>query len=145
VLNERAVAAEKQAREELRTASLAEAKATVRSGGMGQRFATLAALKRAGEVRVDSDLRRRHFAALMLPGHPRGPHVERSLRGELARRVRSTLDRYVVESGAGVLSLRRAAINGNRAARIASRQSARALQSRPSARTIPKVAVPLHE
>ena len=106
VSNERALAAEKRAREELRTASLAEAKATVRSGGMGQRFATLAALRRAAEVRVDADLRTQAFAALMLPD----VKVERTWSDRYATNspasFNSTLDRYVVEAAAGVLSLR---------------------------------------
>ena len=109
VLNQRASAAELQAREELRAASLAEAKATVRSGGMGQRFATLAALKRAGEVRVDADLRTQAFAALMLPDI----QVERTWSDRYAANSPAafdpTLERYVVETAAGVLSLRHAA------------------------------------
>ena len=109
VLNERAVAAEKQAREELRTASLAEAKAIVRSGGMGQRFGTLAALQRAGEVRGGADLRTPAFAALMLPDI----QVERTWSDRYAANspaaFDSTLERYAVESGPGILSLRRAA------------------------------------
>lgn len=106
VSNERAVAAEKRARDELRTASLAEAKATVRSGAMGQRFATLAALQRAAEVRVDSDLRTQAFAALMLPD----VKVERTWSDRYATNspavFDSSLDRYVVEVAPGVLSLR---------------------------------------
>jgi WD40 repeat protein len=106
VLNQRAVAAEKSAREEFRTASLAEAKATVRSGAMGQRFATLAALQRAGEVRIDPDLRTQAFAALMLPDL----RVDRTWDDRYASNSPAALDsmqdRYVVEVAPGALSLR---------------------------------------
>lgn len=106
VSNQRAVAAEKRAREELRAASLAEAKATVRSGAMGQRFATLAALQRAAEVRVDADLRTQAFAALMLPD----VKIQRTWDDRYASNspaaFDSVLERYVVEVAAGVLSLR---------------------------------------
>jgi len=106
VSNQRAVAAEKRAREELRAASLAEAKATVKSGGLGQRFATLEALRRAAEVRLDADLRTQAFAALMLPD----VKIERTWDDRYASNspaaFDSTLDRYVVEVAAGVLSLR---------------------------------------
>lgn len=105
--NQRAVAAEKSARKELRTASLAEAKATVQSGAMGQRFATLAALQRAAEVHVDADLRTQAFTALMLPD----VKVDRTWDDRYASNspaaFDSTLERYAVEVAAGTLSLRR--------------------------------------
>jgi WD40 repeat protein len=106
VSNQRALAAEKQAREELRAASLAEAKATVQSGAMGQRFATLAALQRAAEVRVDADLRTQAFAALMLPD----VKVERTwddrYAGNSPAAFDAALERYAVETASGTLSLR---------------------------------------
>jgi WD40 repeat protein len=109
ILNQRAVAAEHRAREELRAASLSEAKATVKSGGLGQRFATLEALRRAAEVRVDADLRTQAFAALMLPD----VKVENTWSDRHASNspaaFDSTIGRYVVETAPGVLVLRSSA------------------------------------
>jgi hypothetical protein len=106
ILNQRAVAAEHRAREELRAASLSEAKATVKSGGLGQRFATLEALQRAAEVRLDDDLRTQAFAALMLPD----VKVENTWSDRHAANSPAAFDsavsRYVVETAPGVLSLR---------------------------------------
>lgn len=141
VSNERAVAAERQAREELRTASLAEAKATVRSGGMGQRFATLVALKRAGEVRVGSDLRTQAFAALMLPDI----RIDKTWNDRYAANspaaFDSTLERYVVETAAGVLSLRRTADQSEIAQLESPPENPRALYIAPFSARDSKVAV----
>lgn len=106
VSNQRALAAEKQAREQLRTASLAEAKATVQSGAIGQRFATLAALKRAAEVRVDADLRTQAFAALMLPDVKVDRTWDDRYAGNSPAAFDSALERYAVETASGTLSLR---------------------------------------
>jgi eukaryotic-like serine/threonine-protein kinase len=106
VSNQRAIAAEKRAREELRTASLAEAKATVRSGAVGQRFATLAALQRAAEVRVDADLRTQAFAALMLPDVKVDNTWSDRHAANSPAAFDSAINRYVVETAPGVLSLR---------------------------------------
>jgi WD40 repeat protein/predicted Ser/Thr protein kinase len=109
VSNKRAIAAEHQAREELRSAALAEARATRQTGRMGQRLETLSALKKAAEVRPGADLRTEAFAALMLPDLK----VERTWSDRHSSNAPaafdSKLERYVVESDAGVLSLRRAA------------------------------------
>jgi WD40 repeat protein len=95
ILNRRAVGA-----------SLSEAKATVKSGGLGQRFATLEALRRAGEVRVDADLRTQAFAALMLPD----VKVDKTWSDRHASNspvaFDSSIRRYAVETRPGVLSLR---------------------------------------
>jgi WD40 repeat protein len=109
VSNQRALAAEHQAREELRSAALAQARATRLTGRMGQRFDTLAALKKAAAVRPGADLRTEAFAALMLPDLK----IERTWDDRHASNspaaFDSTLERYVVEADAGVLSLRRSA------------------------------------
>jgi hypothetical protein len=75
---------------------------------MGQRFATLAALKRAAEVRVDADLRTQAFAALMLPDVQVQHTWEDRYGSSSPAAFDSTLERYVVESGPGILTLRRA-------------------------------------
>lgn len=109
ISNQRAVVAEHQAREELRSAALAQARATRLTGRMGQRFDTLAALKKAAAVRPGADLRTEAFAALMLPDFK----VERTWADRHASNspaaFDSMLERYVVEADAGVLSLRRSA------------------------------------
>lgn len=109
VSNQRALAAEHQAREELRSAALAQARATRLTGRMGQRFDTLAALKKAAAVRPGADLRTEAFAALMLPDLK----IERTWEDRHASNspaaFDSTLELYVVEADAGVLSLRRSA------------------------------------
>jgi hypothetical protein len=106
ISNQRALAAEHQAREELRSAALAQARATRLTGRMGQRFDTLAALKKAAAVRSGADLRTEAFAALMLPDLK----IERTWEDRHASNspaaFDSTLERYVVEADTGVLSLR---------------------------------------
>jgi WD40 repeat protein len=113
VSNRRAVAAEHAAREELRSASLAQARATRRGGRMGQRFDTMSALQRAAGVRPGADLRTEALAALMLPdlridrdwGDRHAPNSPAAFD--------STLNRYVAEVDAGVLSVRRTTDQSN--------------------------------
>lgn len=109
VSNQRAVAAEKRAREELRAASLSEAKATVKGGGLGQRFATLEALRRAAEVRLGPDLRTEAFAALMLPDVKVDNTWSDRHAANSPAAFDSAMSRYVVETAPGVLSLRKEA------------------------------------
>jgi WD40 repeat protein len=66
-LRERAVTAERESRQQLYTALLEQARATVRSGEMGQRVRTLDAIQRAAAISNSADLRREVLAALMLP------------------------------------------------------------------------------
>ncbi|MEP6955616.1 MAG: serine/threonine-protein kinase, partial [Chthoniobacterales bacterium] len=122
ISQQRAIAAEQQARAELRAASLAQARATRLTGRMGQRFDALAALGRAAEVRPGADLRTEALAALMLPD----VRVERTWQDRHASNspaaFDSTLSRYVVEAEAGVLSLRRSA-DQSEIARLATPES----------------------
>jgi eukaryotic-like serine/threonine-protein kinase len=109
ISNDRARAAELQAREELRSASVAQARATRLTGRMGQRFDALSALKKAASVRAGADLRTEAFAALALPDMS----VERTWADRASSNspaaFDSTLGRYVVESAPGVLTVRRSA------------------------------------
>jgi WD40 repeat protein/predicted Ser/Thr protein kinase len=141
VSKNRAVAAEEKALQELRAASLAQARATRLGGRMGQRFDTLAALKRAADIRPGADLRTEAFAALMLPDI----RVEKTWSDRHASNspaaFDSTLDRYVVESGAGGLTLRRANDQAEIARLAAPEGNPRALYIAPWSKDDSKVVV----
>src|SRR5206468_7884031 len=62
----RAEAAERQERQQLYTALLEQARATVRSGELGQRVNALDAIRRAAAISNTPELRREAFAALAL-------------------------------------------------------------------------------
>jgi hypothetical protein len=64
---DRAVLAERKTREQLQAALLEQARATVRSGELGQRVRTLDAVRRAAAMSNTVELRREAFAALALP------------------------------------------------------------------------------
>jgi len=66
-LRQRAEAAERATREQLFTALLEQARATVRSGELGQRMHALDALRRAAAITNTAELRREMIAALTLP------------------------------------------------------------------------------
>ena len=66
-LRHRAEAAEMDARQQLYTALLGQARATVRSGELGHRVQALDALRRAAAISNSVELRREAFAALALP------------------------------------------------------------------------------
>lgn len=66
-LRERAQAAEHASRQQLYTALLEQARATVRSGELGQRGRALDAVRRAATLRNTPELRREAVAALALP------------------------------------------------------------------------------
>ena len=66
-LRRRAEAAERQTEQQLHTALLEQARATVRSGEVGQRVRALEALRRAAAISNSVELRREVFAALALP------------------------------------------------------------------------------
>jgi WD40 repeat protein len=66
-LRERAVTAEQESRQQLYSALLEQARATVRSGEMGQRVRALDVIHRAAAISNSADLRREVLAALMLP------------------------------------------------------------------------------
>jgi WD40 repeat protein len=63
----RAEIAEREGRERLYDALLAEARATVQSSDAGRRFRTLEAVRQAATIRNTPELRREAFAALALP------------------------------------------------------------------------------
>jgi WD40 repeat protein len=63
----RAVAAERETKQELYTALLEQARATVKSGELGQRVRALDALRQAAAISNTVELRREVFAALALP------------------------------------------------------------------------------
>jgi WD40 repeat protein len=63
----RAEEAEREARRQLYTALLEQARATVRSGELGQRLRALDALRRAAAITNTPELRREAWAALSLP------------------------------------------------------------------------------
>jgi WD40 repeat protein len=66
-LRTRAEGAERAAHEQLYAALLEQARATVRSGELGQRLRTLDTVRRAAAMRDTVELRREAFAALALP------------------------------------------------------------------------------
>src|SRR5262249_12651408 len=63
----RAENAERESREQLYTALLEQARATVRSGELGQRIRALEAVRRAAAISNSVELRREGVAALALP------------------------------------------------------------------------------
>jgi len=67
ILRARAEAAERASRQQLYTALLEQARATVQSGEMGQRVRALDAIRRAAAISNSAELRREVFAALALP------------------------------------------------------------------------------
>ncbi len=67
VLRQRAEAAERETQQQLYTALLEQARATVRSGDLGQRVRALDAIQRAAAISNTVELRREVFAALALP------------------------------------------------------------------------------
>jgi WD40 repeat protein len=66
-LRHRAEGAEHEARQQLYTALLEQARATVRSGELGQRVHALDAIRRAASISRNVELRREVFAAIALP------------------------------------------------------------------------------
>src|SRR5439155_24881689 len=66
-LRARAESAERDTEHQLYNSLLEQARATVRSGEMGQRVRALDAIRRAAAISNTSELRREVFAALALP------------------------------------------------------------------------------
>ncbi len=98
--------------EQLRSALLAQAKASRLTGRLGQRFETLAALKKAAAIRPDLDLREEAIAALSLPDARLGRswNVRHGSNSPVAFDSAGT--RFLVETEAGVLSLRQTSDGG---------------------------------
>ncbi len=103
---ERALAAEQERRGEVRTASLAQARASKLTGRIGQRFDALEALKRAAAIRPGLDLREEALAVLALPDAIIQDDWEPRYTSNAAIRFDGATERYVVEAERGVLSLR---------------------------------------
>src|SRR5205823_12470273 len=66
-LRVRAESAERETEQQLYTALVEQARATVRSGELGQRVRALEAIRRAASISNTAELRREVFAALALP------------------------------------------------------------------------------
>jgi len=105
ILRTRAEAAERELRDQLYTAFLGEARATVRSRELGQRVRALDALRRAAAISNTAELRREVFAALALPDL----HFEKQLLvgpDVTLRELDPTFERFAVCRGRGPTEIR---------------------------------------
>ncbi|HMJ04675.1 MAG TPA: serine/threonine-protein kinase, partial [Chthoniobacterales bacterium] len=109
VSNNRALAAERDATEKLHGSYLAQARASRRTGRAGQRFDGLAALEKAARIRPTSELRNEAIAVLALSdlAVEKTWHARTSSNAPIA--FDSALERYAVETDAGVIAIRRVA------------------------------------
>ncbi len=101
----RAEAAERRVREQLYTALLEQARATVRSGELGQRVRTLDAVQRAGTISNSVALRQVAVAAMALPDM----RLEREIsfvQDEGGRECDPALERYAVCVNKGSVEVR---------------------------------------
>ena len=104
-LRQRAEAAEHETQQQLHSALLEQARATVRSGEMGHRVRALDALRRAAAISNTVELRREVFAALALPDL----RLERVLPYGAAFTLRSldpAFERIAVGRGKGPVEIR---------------------------------------
>lgn len=105
VLRLRAEAAERASQQQLYAAWLEQARATVRSGEVGQRIRALEAVRRAAAIRNTPELRREALAALALPDL----RLERELpfgSRYTARQLDPTFERIAVCEGRGPVEIR---------------------------------------
>jgi len=109
ISNSRALAAERDATEKLHGSYLAQARASRRTGRAGQRFESLAALEKAARIRPTPELRNEAIAVLALSdlAVEKTWHVRTSSNAPIA--FDAALERYAVESDAGVTAIRRVA------------------------------------
>ena len=109
ISNSRALAAERDATEKLHGSYLAQARASRRTGRAGQRFESLAALEKAARIRPTPELRNEAIAVLALSdlAVEKTWHARTSSNAPIA--FDATLERYAVESDAGVVAIRRVA------------------------------------
>jgi serine/threonine protein kinase/WD40 repeat protein len=110
LLRQRAEAAERTSRQQLYTALLEQARATVRSGEVGQRVRALEAVRRAAAIRNTPELRREALAALALPDL----RLERALPAGsryTARQLDPAFERLAVCAGRGPVEIRAVADN----------------------------------
>lgn len=104
-LRVRAETAERQSRQQLYTALLEQARATVHSGELGQRVRALEAIRRAAAIRNTAELRREAIAALALPDL----RFERELpwgSGFTSRELDPAFERLAVCAGRGPVEVR---------------------------------------
>ena len=94
--------------EHLRSALLAQAKASRMTGRMGQRWETLAALKEAAAIRPGLDLREEALAAFVLPDAWMGQTWTLRHASNSPVAFDAGAARFIVESDAGVLTLHEA-------------------------------------
>ena len=105
VLRQRAEAAERTSRQQLYAAWLEQARATVRSGEVGQRFRALEAVRRAAAIRNTPELRREALAALALPDLRLEREIPAGSR-YTARQLDPTFERIAVCEGRGPVEIR---------------------------------------
>jgi serine/threonine protein kinase/WD40 repeat protein len=101
----RAETAERDARQQLFSALLEQARATVRSGEMGQRVRALDAVRRAAAISKNAELRREALAALALPDL----RFERDLPNHVvadAARLDPTFERIAVGGSSAPVEIR---------------------------------------
>src|SRR5690606_18570280 len=104
VLRHRAEAAEHDARRQLYVALQEQARANRLSRELGQRFATLNAVRRAAAISNAAELRREAFAALALPDLRtirELPHLP----GEIAHAMDPGFERIAISRGAGPVEI----------------------------------------
>jgi WD40 repeat protein len=101
----RAEAAEGRAVQQLYTALLEQARATVRSGELGQRVQALDAIRRAAAISNSVELRREAFAALALPDLRFEREVPIGLDCTLAA-LDPTFERLAISHGIGPVEIR---------------------------------------
>lgn len=105
VLRQRAEAAERESRRQLYTALLEQARANRLSRELGQRVATLNAVRRAAAITNSAELRREAFAALALPDL----RLEREVvfdPAEVGQALDPTFERFAVSHGRGPVEVR---------------------------------------
>lgn len=107
-LRERAEGAEHEARQQLYAALLEQARATVRSGELGQRVRALEAIRRAAMIRNTPELRREAIAALALPDLRPGSTLPFDF-AFTVRQMDPRFERFAVAQGRGPVQLRRVA------------------------------------
>ncbi|MBL9134724.1 MAG: protein kinase [Verrucomicrobiales bacterium] len=110
-LRQRAQAAEIEGRQQLFTALLEQARATVRSGELGQRFRALDAVRRAALIRNSPELRREAIAALALPDLNPGRTLPYDSK-YTARQLNPSFEHIALCRGRGPVEIRRVADDG---------------------------------
>jgi hypothetical protein len=105
ILRERAEVAERRTEQQLYTALLEQARATVRSGDLGQRMRALDAVRQAAAISNSVELRREVLAALTLPDLQFGRELSADAQFTL-RRLDPNFDRIALGRGRGPVEIR---------------------------------------